>query len=72
MEQGRSPCQQSLNRSDIHTFSGRFDMRRGIAERFGSETIERVNKLGQVPQKARTSSGGTIDFILTKRVRRKL
>ena len=42
-------------------------MKRGIVERFGEETLTKVNKLGQVPQKVRTSLGGTIDFVLTKR-----
>jgi len=46
--------------------AGRFRMREGIRERFGEELLARVEKLGQVQMTARTDTGATITWLLTK------
>ena len=50
----------------VVNIAGRYNMNRGIEERFGAETLAKVDMLGQVPMTARSSSGDTIQFLLTK------
>jgi alpha/beta superfamily hydrolase len=45
---------------------GRFDLTRGIVERYGEETIEKLQKLGQVEMEVRTDGGSKVKFMLTK------
>lgn len=48
--------------------AGRFNLQRGLTERFGAEALARVDQLGQLPQATRTDSGAVIKFVLTKQV----
>ena len=52
----------------VVNLAGRFDMQRGLVERFGAETLARVDQLGQVPQATRTDSGAVVKFVITKQV----
>ena len=52
----------------VVNLAGRFDMQRGLVERFGAETVARVDQLGQVPQATRTDSGAVVKFVITKQV----
>ena len=52
----------------VINIAGRYLMNRGIEERFGAETLAKVDKLGQVTMTARRSgTGETIQFLLTKK-----
>mmetsp|Transcript_8764 Transcript_8764/g.18697 ORF Transcript_8764/g.18697 Transcript_8764/m.18697 type:complete len:337 (+) Transcript_8764:201-1211(+) len=51
----------------VVNISGRFDMKRGIKERFGEEMLSKVEQLGQVQQQVRTEGGAVIKFMLTKK-----
>ncbi len=47
----------------------RFDLSKGLVERFGEEVIEKVKKLGQMElQVTPEGHGGPMKFILTKAV----
>ncbi|KAL6747077.1 Alpha/Beta hydrolase protein [Haematococcus lacustris] len=51
----------------IVNIAGRFDMKRGIKERFGEEVLAKVEKLGQVPMTVTTDTGATVKWLLTKK-----
>ena len=54
----------------VVNLAGRFDMQRGLVERFGAETLAKVDQLGRVPQATRTDSGAVVKFVITKQVSR--
>uniref|UniRef100_A0A7S3QKD6 Serine aminopeptidase S33 domain-containing protein n=1 Tax=Dunaliella tertiolecta TaxID=3047 RepID=A0A7S3QKD6_DUNTE len=51
----------------VINIAARFDMKRGIKERFGEEVLAKVQKLGQVPMTVRNDSGQTVKWLLTKK-----
>lgn len=48
--------------------AGRYEMKRGIKERFGDDIVERLERLGQIKLSAKSSEGASIPFMLTKAV----
>jgi hypothetical protein len=49
--------------------AGRFDMKRGVKERFGADMVDKVLKMGRAEQTTETSAGSAIKWVLTKQVR---
>ena len=53
----------------VVNISGRFDMKRGITERFGPDVFEKLDKFNEVEMMQRRENGqGQFKWILTKRV----
>ena len=50
----------------IINVAGRFDMKRGVEERFGATLMATVDKMGQAEVTAVTDSGKRVTYLLTK------
>ena len=46
----------------------RFEMKRGIKERFGEAAFDKVMKLGQVESSVKSDTGEVVKFMITKQV----
>lgn len=53
----------------IPLVAGRYDMKRGVKERFGEDIFDRLERLGHIKSSVKTSEGATVPFMLTKAVR---
>eukprot|EP00955_Chlamydomonas_euryale_P024025 253248-Chlamydomonas_euryale.AAC.1 len=54
--------------SVVVNIAGRFDMARGVAERFGEAALQQLHQHGAVAQMARRSDGKAIQYTLTQKV----